>query len=266
MITFTAMLRDDVRPYLRGIFRSLPKGVRKRLSPFRDSYVENDIPNARRRLLSSIQPVAEQISQAAALHNGERVFVDCGFNKGEVLQGFIDNLPTGFKYYGFEVNEPLFAEFAHNLRLRNPGIVSLQFRAVCDHDGEIEFYASGVDHGLVIGEATTIIGGMPADAERYARPQMAKSVDFSKWVNKIVQEHTIGQQPPYLVVKMDIEGAEYLVLEHMNKMGTLGMINYLIIEYHSYLFEGKQRQEYEAREDHVRDLLAKAAVQVHQWG
>ena len=213
-----------------------------------------------------IQPVAAQISQAAALHKGERVFVDCGFNKGEVLQGFIDNLPKGFKYYGFEVNEPLFGDLARDLRRRNPDVVSLQFGAVSDQDGEIEFFASGTDHGLVIGEATTVIQGMPADAERYAHPQKAQSIDFSKWVDEIVQKHTSGQQSPYLAIKMDIEGAEYMVLEHMNKMGTLNKINYLIIEYHSYLFEGNQRQEYEAREKHVRALLAKGGVQVHEWG
>jgi FkbM family methyltransferase len=210
--------------------------------------------------------VAAQISQAAALHKGENIFVDCGFNKGEVLQGFIDNLPKGFKYYGFEVNEPLFAELARDLRRRNPEVVSLQFRAVSDQDGEIEFFTSGVDHGLVIGEATTIVQGMPFDAERYDHPQKARSIDFSKWVDQIVQKHTSGQQPPYLVVKMDIEGAEYMVLEHMNDMGTLGKINYLIIEYHSYLFEGNRRQEYEAREKHVRTLLAKGGVEVHEWG
>ena len=260
------MLKDDVRHYLRRVFRSLPPGVRGLLSPLRNSYVENDIPNARRRLLALIQPVAAQISQAAALHKGEKVFVDCGFNKGEVLQGFIDNLPKGFKYYGFEVNEPLFSELARDLCRRNPEVVALQFLAVSDRDGEIEFFASGTDHGLVIGEATTIIQGMPADAERYANPQKARSIDFSKWVDQIVQKHTNGQQPPYLVVKMDIEGAEYMVLEHMNNMGMLSRINYIVIEYHSYLFDGNQREEYEARERHVRAILAKEGIQVHEWG
>jgi FkbM family methyltransferase len=232
----------------------------------RDSYVEHDIPNARRRLLAIIQPVAAQITQAAAGHKGERVFVDCGFNKGEVLQGFIDSLPKGFQYYGFEVNEPLFAELARDLRRRNPEVVSLQFRAVSDQDGEIEFFASGTNHGLVIGEATTIVQGMSADAERYDHPQKTQSIDFSKWVEQIVHKHTRGQQPPYLAIKMDIEGAEYMVLEHMNNTGTLRTINYLIIEYHSYLFEGNQRHEYEVRERHLRAILAEGGVRVHEWG
>src|SRR6187549_2458311 len=93
--------------HLRQAFRTLPPAVRGWLAPLRNSYVDRHIPDARRRLHAGIQPVAAQISQAAALHNGERIFVDCGFNTGEVLQGFIDFLPKEFQYYGFEVNEPL---------------------------------------------------------------------------------------------------------------------------------------------------------------
>ncbi len=63
------------------------------IGPLRDFYVDSDIPNARRRLRASIQPVAAQISQASALHKGEKILVDCGFNTGEVLQSFIDLLP-----------------------------------------------------------------------------------------------------------------------------------------------------------------------------
>jgi len=259
------MVTDYMWSFLRWSYRSLPSGIRGWLAPLRDGYVEKDIPNARRRLLAGIQPVAAQIGHAVALHNGERIFVDCGFNKGEVLQGFIDFLPKDFKYYGFEVNEPLFAEFARSMLQRNPEIISLQFQGVSDKDGEIEFFASGTDHGLVIGEATTIIQGMPASSHRYDRPSKAIAIDFAKWVEQIVKKHTSGQ-PPYLVIKMDIEGAEYMVLEHMDNMGTLSNINFLIIEFHSHLFEGSQRQEYEAREKRVRDILVDRGVQVLVWG
>src|SRR5262245_4887559 len=106
---------DVVWRFLRQAYRNLPPALRTWLAPLRDSYVDRDIPDARRRLRAGIQPVAVQISQAVALHEGERIFVDCGFNTGEVLQGFIDFLPKDFKYYGFEVNEPLFAEVALGL-------------------------------------------------------------------------------------------------------------------------------------------------------
>ena len=65
---------------------------------------------------------------------------------------------------------------------------------------------------------------------------------------------------------MDIESAECLVLEHMADMGTLNNINILIIEFHSYLFEGNLRQEYEMREDRLRGILADRGVQVIEWG
>src|SRR5215510_4841902 len=158
---------DVVWRFLRQAFRNLSPGVRGLLAPLRDFYVDRDKPNARRRLRAGIQPVAAQISQMAALHKGERIFVDCGFNTGEVLQSFIDFLPKDFKYYGFEVNEPLFAQAAQDLLHRNHQIVSLQFQAVSDRDGEAEFFSSGTSHGLVIGEATTIVPGRLPNVTQY---------------------------------------------------------------------------------------------------
>jgi FkbM family methyltransferase len=256
---------DVVWRFLRQAYRKLSPAVRGWLAPLRDFYVDRDIPNARRRLHAVIQPVAAQISQAAALHKGERIFVDCGFNTGEVLQSYIDFLPKDFKYYGFEVNEPLFAQAALGLLHRNPQIVSLQFRAVSDTDGEAEFFYSGTSHGLVIGEGTTIVQGMLPDDTQYDRPQKARAIDFSNWVGQIARNHTSGR-PPYVVIKMDIEGAECMVLEHMANMETLNNINFLIIEFHSHLLQGNLRQEYEMREDRLRGVLADRGVQVIEWG
>jgi FkbM family methyltransferase len=260
---------DSVSRFLRQAFRNLSPALRAWLAPLRNFYVERDIPNARRRLRAGIQPVAAQISEMSAQHKGERIFVDCGFNKGEVLQGFIDFLPKDlqFKYYGFEVNAPLFAKAAADLCRRNPEIISLEFQAVSDRDGEVEFFSSGTSHGLVVGEATSIVPDMPADVTRCAHSQKAKAIDFSKWVNEIVRKHTSASgQPPYIVIKMDIEGAECMVLEHMESMGTLNNINFLVIELHSYLFEGGLRQEYEMREQRLLRILADKGVQVVQWG
>src|SRR5262249_4953764 len=130
---------------------------------------------------------------------------------------------------------------------------------------EAEFFHSGTRHGLVIGEATTIVQDMLADVTQHDRPQKARAIDFSNWVGQIVRNHTSGR-PPYVVIKMDIEGAECMVLEHMANMGTLNNINYLIIEFHSYLFKGSLRQEYEVREERLRGILADRGVQVIEWG
>jgi FkbM family methyltransferase len=254
-----------VRRFLRRAYRSLPTAARGWFAPLRDFYVDRHIPDARRHLNALIQPVAAQISQAAALHKGQKIFVDCGFNTGEVLQGFIDVLPKDFKYYGFDVNEPLFGQAALGLLHRNPEIVSLQFQAVSDRDGEAEFFFSGTNHGLVIGEGTTIVQGKLPDATQYDRPQKVRAIDFSNWVAQMVRNYTSGR-PPYVVIKMDIEGAECLVLEHMADMGTLNNINILIIEFHSNQFEGNLRQEYEMREDRLRGILADRGVQFIEWG
>jgi hypothetical protein len=106
---------------------------------------------------------------------------------------------------------------------------------------------------------------MRADVMQYDRPQKARAIDFSNWVSQIVRNHTSGR-PPYVVIKMDIEGAECIVLEHMANMGTLSNINFLIIEFHSYLLEENLRKEYEVREERLRGILAERGVQVIEWG
>jgi FkbM family methyltransferase len=253
-----------VQRFLRQAYRSLPGPARGWLAPLRNFYVDRHIPDARRQLHVAVQCVTAQISQAAARHKGERIFVDCGFNTGEVLQSFIDFLPKDFKYYGFEVNEPLFAQTALSLLQRNPEIVSLQFQAVSDSDGEVEFFSSGTSHGLFMGQGTTIVQGRRQDATQYDRPQKARAIDFSNWLDQVARNHTSGH-PPYVVVKMDIEGAECPVLEHMADMGTLSNIHILIIEFHGKQFEANLRQKYEMREDRLRGILAGKGVQVIEW-
>jgi FkbM family methyltransferase len=254
-----------VQRFLRQAYRSLPRPARGWLAPVRNFYVDRRIPDARRQLHTAVQRVAAQISQAAAPHKGERIFVDCGFNTGEVLQSSIDFLPKDFKYYGFEVNEPLFARTALGLLQRNPEIVSLQFQAVSDKAGEVEFFSSGTSHGLIKGEGTTIVQGRRQDVTQYDRPQKVRAIDFSDWLGQVARNHTSGQ-PPYVAIKMDIEGAKCPLLEHMADMGTLNNINVLIIEFHSKQFEANLRQKYEMREDRLRGILAVKGVQVIEWG
>ena len=50
-------------------------------------------------------------------------------------------------------------------------------------------------------------------------------VDLPSWI-----EHL--EQPSYIVLKLDVEGAEYDILDRMLERGTLSRINELYIEFH----------------------------------
>ena len=108
-----------------------------------------------------VVPIAAQISRDAQSRPGQKIFVDCGFNAGEILEHFVKALPD-FRFYGFKVNCEYFAESAAELQKRHPNILGLNFSAVSDH-GTVSFHIAGQKRGLLRAEATSIVPEFRAD-------------------------------------------------------------------------------------------------------
>ena len=64
----------------------------------------------------------------------------------------------------------------------------------------------------------------------YEHPVRVHCLDFSAWLAAECAAAT------HLVLKMDIEGAEYAVLERMIETGTLALVDELMIEFHAKKF------------------------------
>jgi FkbM family methyltransferase len=197
-------------------------------------------------------------------HLGQKVFVDCGFNSGRVIKHVLQKLPA-FKIHGFEVNEALFAESAQKLKALNPNILSLNFAAVSDNDGKAVFREIGVKTGLFPMQGTTIVQGL--DPERgIVSEQSVDCVDFSSWLTEIYKRHSDDGSKPYIAVKMDIEGAEYDVLQRMLDENTIDHVNHLSIEFHARLFPGQKGVETLQHEKELRSALAaRSHLQVFEW-
>lgn len=105
------------------------------------------------------------------------------------------------RFYGFDPHpdfkEATFATDGTSLILRR--------RAAWLYDGHVGFHANGT--GSRVGYGDTV-----------------PCFDFSAWLPTIVHDRT--------VVKMDIEGAEYDLLEKMVEDGTSHAFSELVIEWH----------------------------------
>src|SRR5215831_9128756 len=132
-------MREQILETLRWAYKHSPHVVRKTLRPFRD--VAADC-YSRPHFDRIVARTAAQISKDAQSHPGQKIFVDCGFNAGEMLERFVKALPD-FRFYGFEVNYRDFAESAAELQKRHPNILGLNFSAVSDHDGTASFHIAG---------------------------------------------------------------------------------------------------------------------------
>jgi hypothetical protein len=67
----------------------------------------------------------------------------------------------------------------------------------------------------------------------------------------------------YVILKMDIEGAEYDTLEKIITDGRLKFINKLYIEWHSTMFS--EPEKYKTREDKIIEEFKKFNIPVEPW-
>ena len=259
----STVMREQVLGKLRRVYKHSPHVVRKTLRPFRD--IGADYYN-RLHFNRIIMRAAAQISNEAQSHPGQKIFVDCGFNAGEMLERFVNALPD-FRFYGFEINYQYFAESAAELQKRHPNILGLNFSAVSDHDGTASFRIAGQKKGVLRGEATTILPDFHEDEFTQEDSCEVPAIDFSLWLKEMVARHTEAEgSKPFVVVKMDIEGAEYAVLEKLVHCGTIALISELMVEFHTQQFDQNQRPHYAQREAGIRDELSRFPVQILSWG
>ncbi|HCQ71730.1 MAG: hypothetical protein CL570_00445 [Alphaproteobacteria bacterium] len=223
-----------------------------------------------RRVLSEYQThheASRMVRQNAHFHRGQKFFVDLGFNKGTVSAHMAKNLGGDFNIIGFEVNELLFKHRAEALKARYPN-VDLHFKAASDHNGTVEFYEEGPRKGPFVAEGTTIVDGLRTQS-RAEKPQNIKSFDFSEWLKDLHEQQTISKFgykiSPYIAVKMDIEGAEYDVLEKVITDGHHPLISDLIVEFHANAFDMDKREEMLEREDNIRRALNSKGIRVLEW-
>lgn len=169
-----------------------------------------------------------------------RVFVDCGSNTCKVLAERIER-GLESEFFAFEPQPELMA-CVEEVRRRYPAIPVHFFpRAVWVHDGTMDFYLAtqwGPNHR----GGSTLLGGHVKNAAEvdYSRPIPVRCIDFSRWVKQSFRRRD------HLVVKMDIEGAEYPVLEKMVADGTIDYVTELIVEFHWQMNENLSEERHAA--------------------
>ena len=166
--------------------------------------------------------------------------MDCGSNTCKVLEERIERgLETSF--FAFEP-QPELAGCVDAVRSRHPGVQIRFFpKAVWVNDGTMDFYLA-TEWGPNHRGGSTLLAGHVRNAAKvdYSRPVAVECIDFSRWLR-----HNFSRRD-HLVVKMDIEGAEYPVLEKMIADGTIDSVDELIVEFHWQMNENLSRERHDA--------------------
>ncbi|MET8379950.1 FkbM family methyltransferase [Streptomyces microflavus] len=166
-----------------------------------------------------------------------KIFVDCGANLGIVLRRFMHELPD-HDFYAFEPNVSLLPSIHANLQQADhTGLAEVSPSAVWTEDGTIDLFLGHHESSTVMpGKRVPPMYDQQID---YNSPIPVPAVDFSAWLRRTVAPED------HVVVKMDIEGAEYPVLRKLLADGTIDLVSVLYVEWHHDRFPAMSRVEHE---------------------
>ncbi|MFX1383561.1 MAG: FkbM family methyltransferase [Promethearchaeota archaeon] len=141
-----------------------------------------------------------------------RIYIDCGGHKATTAKLILKTHPN-FEIHSFEAN-PEFSKYFENLD------VTLHKKAVWINNEPIDFYtAENSQSGSLYKDKET--GNIIKN-----KPLKVDCLDLSEWIISNFKKKD------YIILKMNIEGAEYKILEKMMEDGSLSYINELFCQFH----------------------------------
>lgn len=178
-----------------------------------------------------------------------KFFIDCGGNTGQSIRKFKSLKKyedQNYKIFSFEPNFDLIKDYAKN----NPRDKIIN-SAVWVKNEKINLYLDrhDGDGSSLLTEKIHPHGHKENDLDN---PLVVEAIDFSEWILKNFKKED------YIILKMDIEGAEYAVLEKMIEDGSMKYIDELYIEWHY-----KKVSIDEARHNEIKEKVKKVCPKVH---
>ena len=174
-----------------------------------------------------------------------KVLIDLGSNMGQGLKKLIEiyKPDQSWRIECFEPSPIAYRELVKAV-LVIPLPISCNKVAVGIEDKVIDFYIEDKPEETIrfVGDGATIIEPdkwMPSveNPERTYKKIQVSCIDFPKWL----QENFTKEDR--IVLKMDVEGSEYDILQRMIELDLFTMIDELYIEWHSHLILSPERDK-----------------------
>lgn len=151
----------------------------------------------------------------------QKVFIDAGANLGQSIENFIKNWDNWreFDIHSFEANPRLVSHFDKYKEVDN---IHFYNKAVWITDGEVEFYLCND------GNASSSVIGDKKTGRLDKKPTVVPSVDIG---NFIISNY---KKEDFIILKIDIEGGEYELLEHLIETRAFDYVDKLYLEFHTH--------------------------------
>ena len=180
-----------------------------------------------------------------------KVYIDLGSYIGETIQDAIKKFDDFDMFIGFEPIPELFKKCVKRFK-GNPK-VRIHRLGVSDKNEKLKLYLDYFVKEKRFGSGSSTLkskkSGRVKKSIRISRCEKIKCIDFSEFIK---EQFT---KDDYIVIKMNVEGQEYDILEHMLAEDTVDFINVLYCSWH--MNKMKNPQDFEDRQQNIIDSLEK---------
>lgn len=175
------------------------------------------------------------------------IYIDLGAYTGDTVDKFLRSHPRITEVWAFEPY-PYTKEW-DDIKRAYPNVeITLINKAAWIKDEELDFSVHANPH------SHTIV----SDCVNYKDGGTVKvaAIDFVTWFTELYKLSYTTLD--YVIVKIDVEGAEYAILERLIETGIISAINELYVEFHDWIMPA----EYAAR--HAK-IVAECPIPIHGW-
>jgi FkbM family methyltransferase len=166
---------------------------------------------------------------------GRKVFIDIGGHLGETVRRFYREVSDAGEYdiYTFEPDLETFKLLDANVgHIKNVNIVNAMMGT---KDGMVDFFVGQANQN----EGGTSLKGKQTGLVNYDKPTKVESMDLARWLRSNINKDD------HVVLKMNIEGGEYDLMELLLDEDLTGLIDECFIQLHAHKFEhGEQRHRF----------------------
>lgn len=192
------------------------------------------------------------------------IFLDCGTHFGQGLDEFITRfkIDSSWKVFTFEANPITHNIYKEHFHKKYPWVTSYNL-AVSNKEGVVPINLETVAREGHTGQGTSLIdlsewnphNGIFRNNYQYSTN--VNCINFSNFIKENCSESD------YVLIKLDIEGSEYDVLESMIDNDCLKFVDHLVVEWHSHFFINKN--PIIERENKIKKIIESYDIILENW-
>jgi FkbM family methyltransferase len=184
----------------------------------------------------------------------KKAFVDCGSNLGQGFEHFKKKFKRNFDYFLFEPNPNCYNILKEKYE-ENKSISIFNNAVYTDNSLKTFTFTEDFDVGGSIVKDHN--SNYPTSQNKYTVD--IQCINFDEFIDKLSKNYR------KIYVKLDIESAEYDVLEQLIQSSNINKLSEIYCEFHSQYMTDSDKKRYQSREEKIIAYCKENQVKFQLW-